>query len=105
MENLRYRALMLAAGLTVPAVIGQGFLAPAQAAEKMVGPDGKVLYYLHEGGRVSDPSGRTKGYIKGDRYTDKEGRTKGYLSGGGREVEREFDEDGYDQNGHHEDEK
>lgn len=42
------------------------------AAEKLVGPDGKVLYYLHDGGRVSDPSGRTVGYMRGSKRYDRE---------------------------------
>lgn len=47
---------------------------PATSAEKLVGPDGKILYYLHGNGRVSDPSGKTVGYMSGHRLVDPSGR-------------------------------
>ena len=51
----------------------------ARSAEKMVDREGRVLYYMHDNGRVSDTSGRTIGYIKEDRFIDPSGRTKLYL--------------------------
>lgn len=78
MGNLHYKALPVVLYLAVATVILGRCQIPVSAAEKLVGPDGKVLYYLHDDGRVSDPSGRTKGYLKEDRYVDPSGRTKGY---------------------------
>lgn len=79
--------------------------APAKADEPMYDSKGRVLYYLSEDGRISSPDGKTKGYFKEGRFTTPSGRTTGYYNRGSRGAEREFDKDGYDQDGHHADER
>lgn len=44
------------------------------SAEKLVDRDGRVLYYLHEDGRVSYPNGKTAGYMRGHSFSLPDGK-------------------------------